>query len=205
MLLEPVHGVRVICVDPSTRSCGVVVTSPTHPHKLEWAVTIDPFTRDPDQICQEVIKCWSLDKAPTWLVIEDPGHGGPRARPDVILGIGQAIGIWRHAWMVNDGPDSRVLLVRQVTWCAGMMPDLIQAKRAERQAESLRTAKLIWGSGYIGTPTLGVRSDSIKWTEDLADAAMMASFIRRWPEFVDQIGALDRKRVTTPREVEGGL
>lgn len=173
----------------------MVVTSPTDHHKLEWAITIDPFTRDPDKICTEVLACSDKDRSPEWLVIEDPGHGGPRARPDVILGIGQAIGIWRHAWMVNGGADSRVLLIRQVTWCAGMMPNLIQAKRAERQAESLRQAPLIWGAKTIGTPSGLVRSGEISWTEDLADAAMMASFVRRWPEFVDQIGKNDLKSI----------
>lgn len=195
MHVHPYEGVRLLVVDPSTVKCGVCVTSPTQPYKLEHAWTIDPFTIDPHTICEKVVADSVGDGAPCWLIVEDPGFGGPRARPDVILGIGQAIGVWRAAWIIAGGGDTRVLLVRQVVWVAGVMPHLTQAKGIERKAGSMEKAPLLWGRETIGSPIPPVQAlppAEIEWTEDLADAGMLANFVLRWPEFIDQIGIRDR-------------
>lgn len=191
MYLDPIWGVRLVVCDTSTKLCGVVVTSPLNPHKLELAVTVDAFTKDPDVICDAAIAQSEKDGAPCWMVIEDPGVGGPRSNPTIVLGMGQAIGIFRRSWIMSGGGDSRCLMVRQVTWCAGMIPTAYD--REARKKESKRQAPIIWGSDQLGL--LGVSSErsEIDWTEDLADAGMIASFMLRWPEFVDTIGPMDRK------------
>lgn len=196
MYLDAIKGARLLVVDTSTKLCGVAVTSPWRPHKLELAVTVDAFTEDPDTISRAVVGTSERDQMPCWMVIEDPGVGGPRANPTLILGMGQAIGIWRRSWIMAGGGDSRCLMVRQVTWCAGMIPTAYD--RDARKAESKRQAPAIWGDRYLGI--IGVRHPetgpfAIDWTEDLADAAMLASFMLRWPEFTDTIGPMDRRQM----------
>jgi hypothetical protein len=192
LAVEPLMGIRLLVVDPSSRACGAVITSPTIPNRLEMAVTVDPFSDGPEAIAQVAIEASIEDGAPAWLVMEHPGSGGGGAgswmRPDVLLALGRAMGIFEHAWRSNGGARARVLTVEQVAWSAGMIPGA--RNRDARKAAAKQLAPLLWGTWTVeagrAMPT------SIAWTDDLAEAGLIASFVRRWPPFIDGIGDRDR-------------
>jgi hypothetical protein len=113
---DPFEGIRIVAVDPGMDGSGVVVTSPTQIDELEICRTQKPLSAGPDEVMREALERSARDGAPCWLVIEDPGVGGPRANPEMMLSVGQAIGMYRRAWVMAGGRDDRVVLVRQVSW-----------------------------------------------------------------------------------------
>lgn len=185
--LEPVRGVRVIAVDPGKVS-SVSVTSPTT-QRLEVCRDLNPLTEALDDIVDAATRRSELDGAPLWMVIEEPGQGGDFATPSMLVGMGQPIGMWRRAFVVAGGADSRVILVRQVTWQAGALAGAAaHAGHADRDARidrSIEVARAVWGNETEG----GSRFD---WTPDRAASALLAWFVLRWPSFIDQIGVRDR-------------
>lgn len=189
--LQPLAGVRVIGVDASMTMCGVAVTSPTVANRLE--VCRDVHALDPaiDEILADAIARSEDDGAPMWLVIEDPGVGGDRATPTMMLAVGRAIGCWQRAWACAGQHDNRVILIRQNTWVAGALAGAnaegLHAGRADRATMSLDVAPLVWGREVLS-------GGAIAWTDDSAAAALLAWFALRWPGFLDEIGARDRAR-----------
>lgn len=188
LALEPLLGVRIVSGDPSMTMSAISVTSPTQPGRLEVCRDIEALAPELDDVMSDAIARSEDDGAPIWLVLEDPGMGGDRATPAMMLSVGQAIGCFRRAWALAGGRDSRVVLVRQITWQAGLMPGQgTQDGRDDRVAASLDLAPLVWGQNVTS-------GGAISWTADAAASALLAHFLLRWPEFLDAVGPMDRKR-----------
>jgi hypothetical protein len=191
LALEPLRGVRIVAGDPSMTMCGLAVTSPTHPGRLEVATDVHALAPELDDLIGDAVARSEHDGAPIWLVLEDPGMGGERATPAMLLGLGQAIGCMRRTWALAGGLDSRVILVRQITWQAGLMPGHSahagHADREERSDRAVELARVLWGPRVLdGSP--------ITWSPDTSAAALLAHFSLRWPDFLDRVGVRDRAR-----------
>lgn len=196
--LEPLRGARLIAVDPGKVS-SVSITSPTTPNRLEVCRDLNPLSEALDDIVDAAVQRSEVDGAPLWMVIEEPGQGGDFATPSMLVGMGQPIGMWRRSFVVAGGADSRVILVRQVTWQAGALSGAdAHAGHADRDARidrSIEVARAVWGSETeSGSP--------FEWTPDRAASALLAWFVLRWPAFVDQVGVRDR--AAAQRVVDAG-
>jgi hypothetical protein len=195
--LEPMLGVRIVSVDASMEAMGVAVTSPWEPGRLEVCETLDPFAPEVDDVCENALVTSARDGAPTWLVIEEPGVGGKFATPDMYQSIGSAIGIWRRAWALAGGSDSRVFRVLQILWQSGALKAGNTRDRDDRAQAAIDVARLVWHPRLVVLDaltgeTMGEGEEPIAWDTDSAAAAMLAWFVLRWPTFVDQIGQRDR-------------
>lgn len=183
LLEHAIRGVRLVVVDPSLERTGVVVTSPTDPGALELRASFDPLGPELDGIMRAALSRSERDGAPTWLVLEDPGVGGPRANPAMFLAVGQAMGMARRAWARAGGSDRRVVLVLQVSWQAGTgVARGTKDDRGARLDEAVARAEEVWTS----------RSLEGDWDGDQACAAMLAHFCLRWPEFTERMSERDR-------------
>lgn len=186
LCLEPVAGVRIVGIDPGATS-AISVTSPTVQNRLEVCREIAPLSPDVDEVIDAAVQRSEDDGAPLWVAIEEPGMGGPRATPAMLVGLGQWIGMFRRAAVLAGVPDKRVIIVRQITWQAGALPQVRSGgDREGRVASSIDVARLVWG-----TETLS--GSRIEWTADRAASALLAWFVPRWPPFVDAIGVRDRE------------
>lgn len=191
--LEPLLGVRIVGIDPGATS-AVSVTSPTVPNRLEVCRELDPLSPDVDDVLDAAVQRSEDDGAPLWVVIEEPGMGGERATPSMLVGMGQRIGMWRRAAVLAGVPDSRIILLRQITWQAGALPqEQTGGDREDRIAQSLRVARAVWGS-------VTTKGAGIEWTDDKAASALISWFVARWPTFLDQVGVRDRERAARVAE-----
>lgn len=131
----------------------------------------------------------SIDGAPLFVVIEEPGMGGDFGGPRTVFGMGQTFGMWRRAAVCAGIPEARIVAIQQATWIPAIMGSGATGRldREGSLARAMELAPLLYGRALAA-------GESIAWTEDAAMSALLGNFALRAPLFLDTIGVQDRAR-----------
>jgi len=199
MFVNPIP-VPILAVDPGKRSgwasfrpitSSIGIGAPWDT-LCGWAVfcgSCDLWGRDTETAVHRAV---NGDQAKA-IVIEAPGVGGGGRFLNMVLGLGEAIGVWRYLWRQMTQTRTMELDAVQVSWRAGILGGTSSAhSSADWKKLSIREAKAI--AGWKGSPWNLVVLDGgdfvgeQKLDSEMSDALLMGWWALHSPALADVLG-----------------